>query len=76
MFLDFHEPLLDVRERHRICDIVNNQNTHSISVMGRCDGLEPLLARGIQELYLNFFVIKLNSTKLKIDSDGWCLIHI
>ena len=44
------EPLLDVVEWFLVCDVVDHDDAVGASVVGRGDGPEPLLPRGVPDL--------------------------
>ena len=53
-----------------ICNVVDQQNAHSASVVGRGDGPEALLAGGIPYLQLHTLAVELNGADLEVDADG------
>lgn len=40
------------------------------------NGLESFLSRGIKQLQLNFLAIKLDRSKLEINTNSWCTVHV
>jgi hypothetical protein len=76
VLLDILEPLLDVLEGLLICDVIHQKDSHGISIVSGRDCLEPFLTRCIQQLQLDFLVVKFNSPQLEIYSDRWCTIHV
>lgn len=53
-----------------ICNVVDQQNAHSASVVGRGDGPETLLPGGIPYLQLHALAVELNRPDLEVDADG------
>jgi len=51
-------------------DIVDQQNSHSPSVVRRCDCPEALLPRSVPNLKFDSLAIKLNSPDLEVDANG------
>jgi hypothetical protein len=50
--------------------IVNQQNTHSTTVISSSNGTEALLASSIPDLQLDTLVIELDGANLKVNADG------
>lgn len=57
-------------ERALICDIVDQQNSHSTSVISSCDSPEAFLSGGIPYLELHPLSIQLDRPNLEVDTDG------
>ena len=53
-----------------ICNVVDQQNAHSASVVGRGDGPEALLAGGVPDLQLDALAVELDGPDLEVDADG------
>ena len=52
-----------------ICNVVDQQNAHSASVVGRGDGPETLLPGGIPYLQLHALAVELDGSDLEVDAD-------
>ena len=53
-----------------VSHVINQQDTHSASVVGSCDRSEALLARGVPYLQLHALAVQLNCAYLEVDADG------
>lgn len=53
-----------------IRNIVNEQYTHGAPVVGRRDGAEPFLPRGVPYLQLDALAVELDGADLEVDADG------
>jgi hypothetical protein len=53
-----------------ICNVVDQQNAHSASVVGRGDGPETLLPGGIPYLQLHALAVELDGADFEVDADG------
>jgi hypothetical protein len=60
--VNFMQPLLYIVERLIVSDVVNNDDTVSTTVIGRCDCTEAFLSSGVPNLELDSFSVKLNGT--------------
>lgn len=59
---------MDTFERVLLRDVVDEKNSHGISIMCGGDGAETLLAGCVKELKLNSLAIKLYSAKFEVDT--------
>lgn len=57
-------------EASLIRDIVDQQDTHGASVVGRGDGAESFLPRGVPYLELDALAVELDGADLEVDADG------
>src|SRR3569833_121506 len=64
-----NQPEVRTVEGSLVRHIVYQQDAHGASVVGRCDGAEPLLARRIPDLQLRPLAIQLDGPELKVDAD-------
>jgi hypothetical protein len=60
--IDLLQPLLDVVERHLICDIVDNNDAVGTTVVAGSDGTESLLTGSIPDLEFDALAIHLNGS--------------
>ena len=51
-------------------DIVDEQDAHGTTVVGRRDGTEALLAGRVPDLQLDALAVELNGPNLEVDADG------
>ena len=64
------EPLRAVLEAVAVGDVVHDQRTHRISVVGGRHGAVPLLAGGVPHLCLDRLAVMLDLPRRKLDADG------
>ena len=57
-------------ERALICNVINQQDAHSTSVICRRDCPEALLARRVPYLQLHALAVELDSPDLEINANG------
>jgi hypothetical protein len=69
MLVDVCHPLLNVFERLLVSHVVDQENAHCISVVEACDGPEPLLSSGVQELQFYILLVDLDPSNLEINAD-------
>ena len=72
MLLDVGEPCANVccPVLASSIDVVDQQNAHSASVVGRGDGPETLLPGGIPYLQLHALAVELDGADFEVDADG------
>lgn len=57
-------------ERPLVCNVINEENTHSTSVVCRGDGPKALLSRRVPYLQLYPLAVQFDRTDLEVDTDG------
>eukprot|EP00315_Gephyrocapsa_oceanica_P002533 CAMPEP_0185340838 /NCGR_PEP_ID=MMETSP1363-20130426/98327_1 /TAXON_ID=38817 /ORGANISM="Gephyrocapsa oceanica, Strain RCC1303" /LENGTH=272 /DNA_ID=CAMNT_0027940067 /DNA_START=526 /DNA_END=1342 /DNA_ORIENTATION=+ len=67
MLLDGSHPRGDVGEGLLVGDVVDEEDAHGAAVVGRRDGLEPLLPRRVPDLQFDSLAVQLHAPDLKVD---------
>mmetsp|Transcript_8145 Transcript_8145/g.24159 ORF Transcript_8145/g.24159 Transcript_8145/m.24159 type:complete len:333 (+) Transcript_8145:266-1264(+) len=67
VLLDGPHPRGDVGERVLVGDVVDEEDAHGAAVVGRRDGLEPLLPRRVPDLQFDSLAVQLHAPDLKVD---------
>lgn len=70
VLLDFFEPSGEVGECVPSRDVVDEECAGRTSVIRSRDRLKGFLASGVPDLQLNVFLLDLNGTSTKLNSDG------
>lgn len=70
MFLDLHQPVVDVQESLGFGDIIDHDNPLGPLVIGTGDGLEAFLPGGVPDLGLDGLAVEIEGPDLEVDSDG------
>jgi hypothetical protein len=74
MISQFLQPSFHILISHMLCDVINQQSTHSSSIVGTGDGPIPLLSCCVPNLGLDSLAINLKESKgdkWGQDSDVW-----
>ena len=68
--IDFFQPIADVIETFGRRGIVHHNDAIRTAVIGRCDGPEPFLSRGIPNLQLDRLIVNFDRPETKIHTNG------
>ena len=68
--LDFLHPLLDIIESLSVGHIKNYDDSVCASVVARCEGPKPFLARSVPYLKLDVLLVHFDILDLEVHSDG------
>ncbi|KAG5586500.1 hypothetical protein H5410_046934 [Solanum commersonii] len=68
--VEFIKPSFDIVESSAPSDVINNESTHSASIISRSDSPKTFLTSSIPNLGLNFLTINFNNLRLKLNSNG------